>query len=167
MTLNQTQGTCFSLARIDSSQIPRSRRLRFGLLLCTAISPVGVFAQQLPLGGVVTAGSATISASEGSMVVNQSSNNAILNWQDFSIGAGNAVTFRQPDQTSTTLNRVNGSLPSQIDGSLSANGSVFLINPNGVIIGPGGTVRTGSFLASSLDVSDKDFLQGHMARSQA
>lgn len=163
MTPNQTQGTCFFLARIDSSAKPRVRRLRFGLLLCTAISPVGVFAQNLPVGGVVAAGSAAISSDAGTMVVTQSSNNAIVNWQDFSIGAENSVTFRQPDRSSTTLNRVNGAMPSQIDGSLSANGSVFLINPNGVIIGPGGTVRTGSFLASSLNVSDQDFLQGHFS----
>ena len=60
-----------------------------------------------------------------------------------------------------TLNRVTGTDVSQIDGSLSATGSVYLINPNGVIIGKQGVVTTdGRFVASTLDLADGAFLAG-------
>ena len=94
------------------------------------------------------------------MTINQSSDRMIANWQSFSIGAGNSVTFNQPGASSVALNRVVGQDPSKILGSLSANGQVFLINPNGIAIGKTGSVQTGGFVASTLGISNADFLAG-------
>ena len=97
----------------------------------------GSNAYALPTGGVVSAGSASIGSGAGTTTINQSSQNAAINWQSFSIGQGEAVRFVQPNSSSVALNRVLGSDPSSILGSLSANGKVFLLNPNGILFGQG------------------------------
>ena len=113
-----------------------------------------------PTGGVVAGGSATISTPSGSQtVINQTSGKAIIDWSSFSIDQGGSVRFN--NGSGATLNRVTGGSVSSIDGLLSASGSVYLLNPNGVIIGKTGVVNVGgSFVASTLDVSDSQFLGG-------
>ena len=74
------------------------------------------------------------------VTVNQSTPRAIINWNSFNIGAGETTRFVQPDASSIALNRVTGGLgPSMINGTLTANGRVFLVNPDGVMIGRRGT----------------------------
>ena len=114
----------------------------------------------LPTGGSVVAGSATISSSGASTVVSQTSANAIINWQGFSIGSGEVTKFIQPSATSAILNRVTGSDPSLLLGSLQSNGQVYLLNPNGVVVGQGASIDAGGFTASTLDVSNAAFLAG-------
>src|SRR5436853_2345781 len=119
------------------------------------------YAQQLPTGGQVAAGVAAISRPTAqSLQVNQSSQNAILNWQTFSIGAGNSVVFQQPSASSIALNRVLGNSASEIFGSLSANGQLFLVNPNGVLFGRGSQIDVGGLAASTLNIKDSDFMSG-------
>lgn len=113
-----------------------------------------------PSGGQVAAGAAQISAQGSTLTITQGSDRAIINWQDFSIATGETTRFVQPSSTSAMLNRVTGGNPSQIYGNLNANGQVYLINPNGVLVGAGGVVNTAGFLASTLDVSDDAFLRG-------
>ncbi|HEV2501721.1 MAG TPA: YDG domain-containing protein [Mesorhizobium sp.] len=131
------------------------------LLSSTVLVSPALAQEALPTGGQVVSGSATIGANGGAMTINQSSDRMIANWQSFSIGAGNSVTFNQPGATSTALNRVTGQDPSQILGNLTANGQVFLINPNGVAVGKTGRVQTGAFVASTLGISNEKFLAGH------
>jgi len=94
-------------------------------------------AQTLPTGGSVAVGGATITTGPGAMTINQSTQNAAINWQSFSIGQGGSVVFVQPNSQSAALNRVTGPDGSSIMGSLTSNGQVFLINPNGVLFGQG------------------------------
>src|SRR6185295_8414047 len=90
----------------------------------------------LPSGGTVASGSASILQNNpSSTLINQQSRNAIINWQNFSVAPGASVTFQQPDSGAITLNRVTGGGLSAIDGSILANGQVWLINPNGVLFG--------------------------------
>jgi filamentous hemagglutinin family protein len=124
-------------------------------------------AQDLPTGGSVSSGSANIAAGSNSVTVNQSSQNVAINWQSFSIGKDNNVVFVQPNSTSVALNRVIGADPSVILGSLSANGQVFLVNPNGILFGKGANVNVGGLVASTLDLSDADFMAGRYAFSGA
>ena len=123
-------------------------------------------ASALPDGPNVSHGNVTITGAGQNMTIHQATQQAIINWNGFSIGAGEAVRFLQPSAAAAILNRVTGVDPSVINGILSGNGNVFLINPNGVLIGPGGMVNTGGFLASTLNVSDADFLSGNMAFKQ-
>jgi filamentous hemagglutinin family protein len=113
-----------------------------------------------PTGGQVVAGSAALANSGNSLIVTQTSNRAIITWQDFSLGAGDLARFIQPDATSATLNRVISNLPSALNGTLQSNGQVYLINPNGILIGAGARIDTGGFLASTLDVANPEFLAG-------
>ncbi len=117
-------------------------------------------AAQLPSGGVVKAGSATIGTSGNAMTVNQASNRAVIDWNSFNVGARNTVDFVQPGANAVTLNRVVGNEGSVIDGALNANGQVFLLNPNGVLFGKHAVVDTGGLLASTLDISNADFMAG-------
>ncbi len=136
------------------------------LLTTTALVAANVaanpaFAQSLPSGGQVAAGNVTIGTPiNGTLTIDQTSANAVVNWQRFNIGAGNAVTFVQPDASSAILNRVTGSTTTSIAGSLSANGQVYLVNPNGIAITATGTVNAGAFVASTLGISDEDFMAG-------
>ncbi|MBC7453648.1 MAG: filamentous hemagglutinin N-terminal domain-containing protein [Massilia sp.] len=114
-----------------------------------------------PQGGQVVAGSATLQApTGGSTLVTQSSQNAIINWQSFSIGAGETVRFVQPGASAVMLNRVVGSDPSRIFGTLTANGQVFLVNGAGVYFSPGARVDVGALVASSLNITNDNFLAG-------
>jgi filamentous hemagglutinin family protein len=113
-----------------------------------------------PTGGVVTAGSANITSGASNTTITQSTQNAAINWLSFNIGTGEAVRFVQPNSSSVTLNRVLGSDPSSILGTLSANGKVFLVNPNGVLFGQGASVNVGGLVASTLNVTDNDFMAG-------
>ncbi|MBS2037249.1 filamentous hemagglutinin N-terminal domain-containing protein, partial [bacterium] len=91
---------------------------------------------------------------------------AIINWGQFSIGQGESVRFLQPGPQAAILNRVTGLDPSVIQGALQANGQVFLLNPNGILFGPGAVVDVGSFTASTLKMSDEDFLNGTFKLTQ-
>ena len=115
-----------------------------------------------PTGGSVSSGAASITTIPGTVTINQASNTAIINWQTFSIGAGELTKFVQPSAASATLNRVLGGGTSTIDGSLQANGQIIIINGNGIVIGPGGMVNTNSFIASTRDIQDSDFLSGNL-----
>lgn len=150
----------------------RSRAPHLALLLATsALTAPGLVvtasAQNLPTGGSVAAGSASVSQpSATTLTINQSSQSAVVNWQSFSISQGYAVNINQPNASSAILNRVTGNTPSSIAGSLTANGQVYLVNPNGIAITPSGTVTTGGgFVASTLGISDADFMNGKRSLS--
>jgi filamentous hemagglutinin family protein len=114
-----------------------------------------------PAGGAVVEGSAGISQSGSVTNVNQSSNKAIINWQGFSIGANETVNFNQPGSSSVTLNRVIGNETSVISGALNANGQVFIVNSAGVLFGKNAQVNVGGLVASTLDISNADFMAGN------
>jgi filamentous hemagglutinin family protein len=123
------------------------------------LAAFAVPAQAAPVGPVVVNGSATFSQNGNSLTITNSAN-AILNWQKFSIAAGESVRFNQPSASSSVLNRVLGADPSVIYGQLSSNGRVWLVNPAGIMVGPSGRVDTAAFVASTLQVKDSDFLAG-------
>src|SRR6266511_904328 len=138
---------------------------RFSTLMFTTAALVAVGAAPAaggPEGGTVVGGAATIQGQGGPAVtVNQSSNSAIINWNTFNIGVRERVQFNQPGSSSVVLNRVTGGLgPSEILGTLTANGRVFLINRDGILFGPSAVVNTASFLASTHDIRNSDFMAG-------
>jgi filamentous hemagglutinin family protein len=132
-------------------------------LLASALmlAPSGAFAN--PLGGQVVGGQASIQGQGTKTVtVTQGSNSAIINWNTFNIGTGEVTQFVQPSATSVALNRVIGGLgPSQLDGKLTANGIIFLVNPYGFVFGSGAQISTAGFLASTNDIRNADFMAGN------
>ncbi len=137
-----------------------SLRLSTAIALMFAGVAPSVVAQALQ-DPTVRSGTATIDLSNTNhAVITQQSNKAIIDWRQFSIPSGSTVQFVQPNASSMMLNRVTGTQASQIDGNLLANGQVWLLNPSGVMIGNGGSINTASFLASTLDINNNDFLNG-------
>ena len=116
---------------------------------------------ELPTGAAVRAGNVNITPLTSTQLqVNQSSSKAIIDWQGFSISRGNTVQFVHANASDITLNRVTGKGISAIDGSLLANGQVWLINQNGVLIGASGQINSTGFLATTRNLADADFLAG-------
>lgn len=118
------------------------------------------FAHANPLDGQVVAGSATITKpSLDMLLIQQTTNNAIINWKSFNIDAGETTQFVVPDYTGVTLNRVVGSQdPSKILGTLKSNGTVMVVNPDGILFGPNSVVDVGGLLATTADIEDADFM---------
>ncbi len=115
-----------------------------------------------PTGPAVVGGSATVSGLGTSQVtINQASQQAIINWQSFNIAPNEITQFIQPNTSSVALNRIFDQNPSQILGTLRANGTLILLNRNGVVFGPNAQVNVGGLIASSLHLTDANFLAGH------
>lgn len=122
----------------------------FGGVASTAAAPT------LPK---VVAGQASFSQ-DGNVFSITNTPGTIINWQSFSVNAGEITRFIQQGSDSAVLNRIVGQDPSRILGALQSNGKVFLINPNGVVFGQGARVDVNGLVASTLDMSDSDFLAG-------
>src|SRR5687768_14139446 len=147
---------------------PRRHRLACAIAgaFVASLAPLPLHA--LPTGGEIAAGQAQIGTpANGSLTIQQSTNRAVINWQSFGIAANEAVRFNQPSTSSIVLNRVLGQDPSRIFGSLSATGQVFLLNPNGVLFAPGAQVNVGGIVASTLGLSDQDFMAGRYTFSKS
>ena len=129
-------------------------------LALTLMLSFGATSYALPTGGVVAAGAAGIASTASTTTITQSTHNAAINWQSFGIAAGQTVQFLQPNSSSVALNRVVGANPSAIFGNLSANGQVFLVNPGGVLFGSGASVNVGGLVASTLNITDANFMAG-------
>jgi filamentous hemagglutinin family protein len=114
-----------------------------------------------PTGGAVANGSASFARSGSTLNVTNTPG-AIINWQQFSIGQNEVTRFIQQSAASSVLNRVVGANPSAILGTLSSNGRVFLVNPSGITIGRGAMIDVAGFAASTLNLSDADFLSGRL-----
>src|SRR5215470_910825 len=139
------------------------RFLRNLTLVTTALLPLGLgSAAAGPNGAVVVGGSASVSGQgSANVTINQWSNSAIINWNTFNIGTGERTQFNQPNSSSVVLNRVTGGLgPSMIDGMLTANGKVFIVNRDGMLFGAGAVVNTAGFLATTSDIKNSDFMAG-------
>jgi filamentous hemagglutinin family protein len=116
-------------------------------------------AQANPIGGTVAAGQASF-ATVGNTLNVTNTPGTIINWQGFSIGANEITHFVQQSASSAVLNRVISNNPSSILGTLQSNGRVFLINPGGIVFGAGATVDVAGMVASTLNLSNADFLAG-------
>lgn len=115
-----------------------------------------------PSGESVAAGAVNVTRPQANRTeINQSSQNAIVNWNTFSIEGNEYVLIQQPNSSSTILNRVIGSQQSRILGQLQANGRVFLVNPNGVLVAPGASIDVGAITMSAMDIGDDDFMAGN------
>jgi filamentous hemagglutinin family protein len=117
----------------------------------------------LPSGYSSVNGNVQFNQTPNTLNVSTASNNAIAEYNNFSIGKDSSVNFSLPSSNSAILNRVTGNTTSQIFGSLSSNGRVFLINPNGIIFGSSSIVNVNSLMASTLNLSNQNFLAENYA----
>ena len=135
----------------------------------SSITYADVGINALPTNAQIQTGQIGISQTASSMIVNQSSNKGVINWDSCNIGNNASVKFIQPSANASTLNRVVGGEMSQIMGSLSSNGKLVLINPNGVLFGSGSRVDVGGIIATTMDMKDSDYLNDnyHFQRNGA
>jgi hypothetical protein len=134
-----------------------SKPLLAGLTSC--LFSAALFAN--PVLENVSSGNVSIQQAPNSTVVNQTSDKAIINWNSFNIGATETTHFQQP-AGGVALNRINPSQGvSQIYGRLTATGQIILVNPAGIFFGPGSYVNVGGLIASTANLTDKDFLNNY------
>ena len=136
--------------------------------LISALS-FGLIAQSAMANGLVgmdvVNGSASMTVNGKNTFITNSPD-AIINWKQFNINAGELVRFIQENNNSTVFNRVTGDQLSQLKGTLASNGHVFLINPNGIVFGKDSIIDTAGFTASTLNISDKDLKARNFAFEQ-
>jgi filamentous hemagglutinin family protein len=152
-------------ARVQASPHQLMRALAACSLVTFWPGSADLRAQVLPTGMNIVNGQVS-ARTVGNTLRLSNSPNAIINWNSFSIGAGNAVRFDQAGPTSQVLNRVTGNDPSAILGSLSSNGQVWLLNPNGVLFGQGARVDVAGFVVSTLNLNNADWLAGSRSFTQ-
>lgn len=125
--------------------------LTAGILLALSL---GGTACAMPTGGQIQSGQGAIAQNGKTMTVTQNSGKMAVDWTQFNIARDEAVKFAQPGRDAVALNRVTGGQKSVIDGALSANGNLLLVNPNGVVFGKTATVEVGSLVASTAQLND-------------
>jgi filamentous hemagglutinin family protein len=123
--------------------------LAVSLLLASQAHAVG--------NGNIASGTGNIDKNGNTTTVNQTSDKLIVNWDNMDVAKGDTLTFAQKNAQASVLNRIASADPTTILGALNANGRVFIVNPNGVLIGNGAAINVGSLVASSLNISDADF----------
>ncbi|MHC4315741.1 MAG: two-partner secretion domain-containing protein, partial [Planctomycetota bacterium] len=117
---------------------------------------------------VVLAGPEGAQVVNGDVAIQQSgynttitaSDKAIINYSSFDIARPEIVQFIQPDTSASVLNRILSANPTNINGTLLANGRVFFVNPAGVYFGNGAQVNVNQLVASALNITDADFING-------
>ena len=145
---------------IVTQKTPRLMTISWALLASTFLATTSPsFAN--PSGGTVTGGSATISG-EGSshVIIDQTSDRAFIEWQDFSVGSNEQVSFQHGHAGAITANKVIGTNPSEILGRIQADGQIFIINGNGVIFGESSVIDAAGLLATTHNLDMADFMAG-------
>ena len=158
---SQRRRRSHSVLRNGSLRGAHPPRRVLALTIAAAFAASGTSALANPTGGTVVSGSATFQPN-GSTLNITNTPGAIINWQQFSIGTDEITRFIQQHAASGVLNRVTGQNPSAILGQLLSNGRVFLINPSGIAFGQGAIIDVAGFAASTLNISDADWLNGRM-----
>jgi len=157
---------CVKLRRLMSPQQAICPVLTAVAVAClahgAAWAQVTVASTQLPTGGLVSAGQASISQSGNTLNINQSSARAIVDWNTFNVGKDATVNFQQPNAQSATLNRVADMQPSQIFGRITAPGQVILVNPQGVYFGKSSSVDVGGLVATTHTAAADDYMRGQL-----
>ncbi|OYZ16376.1 MAG: hypothetical protein B7Y35_00010 [Sphingomonadales bacterium 28-64-96] len=139
---------------------------RFRLMLLGAASGLAMSAAHandiVSSSGINT----TIATTATSRTITQTGARAVINWTSLDVASGHTLNFAQPNASSIVLNRIvglpNGGAitPTQIDGAISANGQVWILNPMGVLVGSAGSINVGGFLATTLGLTDEAFANG-------
>ena len=115
----------------------------------------GGITHAMPQDGTIRSGEGNITRPDDkTMTIDQKTDRLAIDWKGFDVQNGERVHFNQPDARAIALNRVTGDAKSVIDGQLTANGHVYVINPNGVLFGRNASVDVGSLIASTANVSD-------------
>lgn len=78
---------------------------------------------------------------------------------NFDVAEGYVFQTLQPFADSVTLYRDTSGAGSDFFGTIQSNGKLFMVNPNGMVFGPNASINTNGFVASTIDISNHDFLK--------
>lgn len=117
--------------------------------------------QALPSDPTVVAGEVQFERVNDTTMNITASSNSILEYASFNIGIGETVNFFLPDADAFSLNRILGGSASDIMGNLFSNGNLILINQFGFNFGASANVDTHGLIASALNMSNENFLNGN------
>lgn len=138
-------------------------KARLALAAAASLAVASIYASDAEAKGIrgakVTAGSASI-RQKGPHTTIRAADRTIIRYDRFNVRKGESVRFVQPSKDARVLNRISGASPTRINGKLSANGSVYFVNPAGVIFGRGSVLNVGALYAAAGDMHDEDFLNG-------
>ena len=150
----------------DHRSLLRAALLASTMLSFAAQAQADPAATSLPAGGRVIGGSATIAQSGAALQVSQSSANAALNWQSFSVGSAAKVSFTTPTAQSLTINRVVGPDPSIIAGQVSSTGRLVLVNQSGITVAGGAKIDAQSLVLSAPGITEANARAGKLVFDQ-
>ncbi|HHV6443827.1 TPA: filamentous hemagglutinin N-terminal domain-containing protein [Haemophilus influenzae] len=122
------------------------------IILTTYTGAAYASAQDFPQKDKVVVGEADVSTIGNKMTIDQKTPTTQIEWHSFDIGKDKEVIFQQPSTDAVAYNRVTGGNASQIQGKLTANGKVYLANPNGVIITQGAEINVAGLFATTKDL---------------
>ena len=122
------------------------------IILTTYTGATYASTRDFPQDHTTVSGTVTVTTTVDKMTIKQESDKAQINWKSFDIGQNKEVEFKQPSPNAVAYNRVTGGNASQIQGKLTANGKVYLANPNGVIITKGAEINVAGLLATTKDL---------------
>jgi len=155
-------------SRVDFSQLSKlhdSRKNGCKHLICILavwIALFPAFAFALPTDPTVQAGAVTFDQVDpNTLNVIQSTNKAIIDWQTFNIAANEATHFQMPSSNSFNLSRVTGGVGSEIFGTLTSNGNLMLLNPNGILFGANSKIDVGGLVATTSNITNSNFMAGN------
>ena len=131
------------------------------LLALMFVSYTDTYVLAAPKGGHVVNGTASFTQ-DGNLTVITAGNRSIINYDSFNIASGETVRFVQPNSGSSVLNRVTSPNPTNIFGSLQANGNVYIVNPYGVFFQNGAVLNVGGLYAGAGKLNDQDFTRGRI-----
>ncbi|CAN7228749.1 two-partner secretion domain-containing protein [Polaromonas sp. LjRoot131] len=155
---------CVAVAETAGGRGGRASSARAAIHAAGVALAMACFAQQAgaadAANATVSAGAAGITTVGNTTTILQSSQRLAIDWTSLSTRVHEALIFNQPHAQAIALNRITGSSPSELLGSLTANGQVFILNPNGVLFGAGSQVNVGGLVASTLGMSNADFMAG-------
>jgi len=119
----------------------------------------------LPSGGSVPTGYGSVGQFDysitGELHVKDVAEKTIINWDSFDIGSNALTQFHQLGTDPVVLNRITSGDATGIFGTLLANGSVFIINPAGVVFGDNSHVNVTQLVASTLNITNDNFMSGN------
>jgi len=135
------------------------RAIAFSLIYVMFVNMSLPVAWAGPEGAQVINGEVSIQQSAYNTAIT-ASDKAIINYSSFDITRPETVQFIQPSSSASVLNRILSASPTNINGTLLANGRVFFVNPAGIYIGAGARINVNQLVASGLNISNSDFING-------
>ena len=132
------------------------------LMMVAGLAQAAPASNTLPTYSTTGTNVTSIVTSGNTMTVTTGAAKAIQSWNTFSLGSASTLNVVQPTSSSILLNNVASGAPlSQIYGTITSNGGVWIVNPQGIYFGAGSSVSTASSVFSTLGITDSNFNSGN------